>query len=116
MRHGKGEIWAGVDIVNEGIANNLENFVWEPTAVKINAIQAATEAACLILSVDETVKNQESEQPQGGPPVCYSLLSPLSDLWKLMCVVYADASWSSPTGFKGKGQGYAQAIDYLVGE
>ncbi|RPB05271.1 hypothetical protein L873DRAFT_1663955 [Choiromyces venosus 120613-1] len=69
MRHGKGETWAGVDIVNEGIANNLEKFVWEPTAVKINAIQAATEAACLILSVDETVKNQESEQPQSGPPM-----------------------------------------------
>ncbi|KAG0128952.1 chaperonin Cpn60/TCP-1 family [Tuber indicum] len=69
MRHGKGETWAGVDIVNEGIANNLERFVWEPTAVKVNAIQAATEAACLILSVDETVKNQESEQPQSGPPM-----------------------------------------------
>ncbi|KAG0634929.1 chaperonin Cpn60/TCP-1 family [Tuber brumale] len=69
MRHGKGETWAGVDIVNEGIANNLEKFVWEPTAVKVNAIQAATEAACLILSVDETVKNQESEQPQSGPPM-----------------------------------------------
>ncbi|PUU74136.1 chaperonin Cpn60/TCP-1 family [Tuber borchii] len=69
MRHGKGETWAGVDIVNEDIANNLEKFVWEPTAVKVNAIQAATEAACLILSVDETVKNQESEQPQGGPPM-----------------------------------------------
>ena len=56
MRHDKGkEIWAGVDIVNEGIADNLEKFVWEPTAVKVNAIQAATEAACLILSVDETI-------------------------------------------------------------
>lgn len=55
MRHAKGDIWAGVDIVNEGIADNLEKFVWEPTAVKVNAIQAATEAACLILSVDETI-------------------------------------------------------------
>ena len=54
--HAKGgEMWAGVDIINEGIADNLERFVWEPTAVKINAIQAATEAACLILSVDETI-------------------------------------------------------------
>ncbi|KAF8465928.1 chaperonin Cpn60/TCP-1 family [Kalaharituber pfeilii] len=66
-RHAKGETWAGVDIVNEGIADNLEKFVWEPTAVKVNAIQAATEAACLILSVDETIKNQESAQPQSGP-------------------------------------------------
>jgi len=67
MCHAKGEIWAGVDIVNEDIANNLEKYVWEPISVKVNAIQAATEAACLILSVDETIKNQESQQPQGGP-------------------------------------------------
>jgi len=69
MRHAKGDIWAGIDIVNEGIRDNLEAFVWEPVSVKINAIQAATEAACLILSVDETIKNQESAQPNAGPPV-----------------------------------------------
>ncbi|KAL2457250.1 T-complex protein 1 subunit eta [Abeliophyllum distichum] len=41
------------------------NFVWEPAVVKINAINAATEAACLVLSVDETVKNPKSESAQG---------------------------------------------------
>jgi T-complex protein 1 subunit eta len=70
MRHAKGDTWAGIDIVNEGIRDNLEAFVWEPVSVKINAIQAATEAACLILSVDETIKNQESAAPQAGPQVC----------------------------------------------
>jgi T-complex protein 1 subunit eta len=64
VEHKKGNIWAGVDFVHEGIANNMEQFVWEPSLVKVNAIQAATEAACLILSVDETIKNQESQQPQ----------------------------------------------------
>ncbi|KAF2262203.1 T-complex protein 1 subunit eta [Lojkania enalia] len=64
VEHKRGNIWAGVDFVNEGIANNMEKFVWEPSLVKINAIQAATEAACLIMSVDETIKNQESAQPQ----------------------------------------------------
>ena len=49
------------------IADNYAKFVWEPALVKINAISAATEAACLILSVDETVRNPKSEQ-QGGPP------------------------------------------------
>ncbi|KAJ6927669.1 T-complex protein 1 subunit eta [Populus alba x Populus x berolinensis] len=34
-------------------------------ALEINAINAATEAACLILSVDETVKNPKSESAQG---------------------------------------------------
>lgn len=43
----------------------LAKHVWEPSLVKINAMQAATEAACLILSVDETIKNEESAGPQG---------------------------------------------------
>ncbi|KAJ0980223.1 hypothetical protein J5N97_008478 [Dioscorea zingiberensis] len=55
----------GVDINTGGITDSFANFVWEPAVVKINAINAATEAACLILSVDETVKNPKSESAQG---------------------------------------------------
>lgn len=43
----------------------LAKHVWEPALVKTNAIEAATEAACLILSVDETIRNEQSQQPQG---------------------------------------------------
>lgn len=64
VEHRRGNIWAGVDFDHEGVRNNMDAFVWEPSLVKINAIQAAVEAACLILSVDETIKNEESEQPQ----------------------------------------------------
>ena len=52
-----GGAYFGVDINTGGIADSFANFVWEPSLVKLNAINAATEAACLILSVDETVKN-----------------------------------------------------------
>ncbi|KAL2943354.1 T-complex protein 1 subunit eta, partial [Bienertia sinuspersici] len=55
----------GVDINTGGITDSFANFVWEPAVVKINALNAATEAACLILSVDETVKNPKSESAQG---------------------------------------------------
>ncbi|KAK3706845.1 T-complex protein 1 subunit eta [Vermiconidia calcicola] len=72
VEHRKGNVWAGVDFEHEGIRDNLEAFVWEPSLVKVNAIRAAVEASCLILSVDETIKNQESQQPQapqrGLPP------------------------------------------------
>lgn len=54
---------------SESIADNFVKFVWEPALVKINMISSASEAACLILSVDETVKNQQSEKPQAGPPM-----------------------------------------------
>lgn len=55
VEHRKGNIWAGVDFDNEGVRDNMKAFVWEPSLVKVNAVQAAVEASCLILSVDETI-------------------------------------------------------------
>ena len=57
MCHARGSIWYGVDVENDRVSDNMERFVWEPALVKINAISGASEAACLILSVDETVKS-----------------------------------------------------------
>lgn len=56
----------GVDVNTGGVVNTLDAFVWEPALVKLNAIQSATEAACLILSVDETVRNPKSEAPDAA--------------------------------------------------
>ena len=81
-KHAQGGTWFGVDVATGGehssprlhcdslthpyigICDTYKSFVWEPTLVKSNAIVAATEAACLILSVDETVRNPRSEQNQ----------------------------------------------------
>mmetsp|Transcript_27018 Transcript_27018/g.105085 ORF Transcript_27018/g.105085 Transcript_27018/m.105085 type:complete len:565 (-) Transcript_27018:2238-3932(-) len=63
-KHAQGGTWYGVDIKTGGICDAWEEFIWEPSLVKTNAIVAATEAACLILSIDETVKNPASEQDQ----------------------------------------------------
>ncbi|KDQ14472.1 hypothetical protein BOTBODRAFT_66072 [Botryobasidium botryosum FD-172 SS1] len=66
--HARGDKWAGVDVEGEdGVRDNMEAFVWEPSLVKTNAIGSAVEAACLILSVDETVKNPQSEGMNPGP-------------------------------------------------
>ena len=43
-----------------------EAFVWEPEIVRINVLKAATEAACTILSVDQTIRNPASEQQQAA--------------------------------------------------
>jgi len=59
--HGNGGKYFGVDLVNEGICDTNASFVWEPSIIKLNSIEAATEAACIILSVDETVKNPKSD-------------------------------------------------------
>lgn len=63
-----GGTWYGVDIYNEDVADNFEACVWEPSIVKINALTAASEAACLILSVDETIKNPKSSAPSDDRP------------------------------------------------
>lgn len=57
--------------MKEDISDNFESCVWEPAIIKINALTAASEAACLILSVDETIKNPrsgggEAQMPQMG--------------------------------------------------
>merc|ERR1711953_379325 len=66
QKHAQGNNWYGVDIMAEDVVDNFTACVWEPFIVKINAITAAAEAACLILSVDETVKNPRSGQGEGG--------------------------------------------------
>mmetsp|Transcript_26149 Transcript_26149/g.64966 ORF Transcript_26149/g.64966 Transcript_26149/m.64966 type:complete len:571 (-) Transcript_26149:633-2345(-) len=53
--------WFGVDCLGGGICDTYESYIWEPSLVKKNAIASATEAACLILSIDETVRNPRSE-------------------------------------------------------
>lgn len=67
-KHAQGGVWYGVDVNNEDIADNFDACVWEPAIVRINALTAASEAACLVLSVDETIKNPRStaDAPQGG--------------------------------------------------
>merc|ERR1719272_2551107 len=58
--------WFGVDCVECSIKDTFANYIWEPVIVKESALAASTEAACLILSIDETVKNPQSEQPGKG--------------------------------------------------
>ncbi|KAF9225353.1 hypothetical protein BS17DRAFT_778482 [Gyrodon lividus] len=68
MRHAAADKWYGVDVDGtDGVRDNMEAFVWEPSLVKLNAISSATEAACLVLSVDETIRNPQSEAQNSGP-------------------------------------------------
>ena len=52
----------GVNCFDGGIIDTYINYVWEPTILKENVLNSATEAACTIISVDQTVKNPKSEQ------------------------------------------------------
>lgn len=56
----------GLDVNTGGVTDTHAAFVWEPALVKINAIASAAEAACLVLSVDETIRNPRSEAPDAA--------------------------------------------------
>mmetsp|Transcript_12852 Transcript_12852/g.14146 ORF Transcript_12852/g.14146 Transcript_12852/m.14146 type:complete len:410 (-) Transcript_12852:48-1277(-) len=64
-KHAKddGGKWFGVDIANGDICDTYVSGVWEPSDNKSNSLAAAAEAACVILSIDETVINPRSQDP-----------------------------------------------------
>lgn len=57
--------WQGINCMEGGLCDAMKNFIWEPALVKENAIAAATEAACIILSIDETIKQPIPQEPRG---------------------------------------------------
>lgn len=62
--HAAGDRFFGVDVWNEegGVCDTYQAFVWEPLLIKKNYIASANEAACLILSIDETIKAPQNEE------------------------------------------------------
>lgn len=70
--------WYGVDLSTDSCADNFNNYVWEPAIVKINMINAAVEAASIILTTDYTISNpSRSEQLPQGPPSGYTGMPPM---------------------------------------
>ncbi len=66
-RHNKGQTWAGVD-VNEGKVNNMNKAsVFEPLAVKKQIIKSATEAATMILKIDDVIASGKMKAPPMPP-------------------------------------------------
>jgi len=70
-RHEKGEVWAGIE-VHDGKVKNMEKAgVFEPLAVKKQIIKSATEAATMILKIDDIIaagKMKAPPMPPKGPP------------------------------------------------
>jgi len=60
--------WAGVDPINGKIADLAKLEVYEPLAVKVQALESAGEAANMILKIDDVIaatKTKESGPPKG---------------------------------------------------
>ena len=55
----------GIDVLNAKVADLSAKDVYEPLAVKEQVINAATEAACMILRIDDVIAAGKSNMPSG---------------------------------------------------
>jgi thermosome len=66
-RHGKEGKWFGVDALNGKVADMYAKSVWEPLAVKLQILRAATEAASMILRIDDVIAASKMKAPPTPP-------------------------------------------------
>ena len=66
-RHEKGEKWAGVDVFNSKVTDMMKLEVYEPLAVKEQVVKSATEAASMILRIDDVIASSKEKTPAGPP-------------------------------------------------
>ena len=67
--HQAGNKFAGTDLETGEVINNMMSAgVVEPTVVKIQAIKSSTEAASMILRIDDVIAGAKSAMPPGGMP------------------------------------------------
>ena len=64
-RQGKGSKWTGVDVKNAKITDMSKLDIVEPVSVKEQIVKSATEAASMILRIDDVIASSKSA---GGPP------------------------------------------------
>jgi len=70
-RHEKGETWAGIDVLEGKVKDMTKVGVFEPITVKKQIIKSATEAASMILKIDDVIaagKMKAPPMPPGGAP------------------------------------------------
>jgi thermosome len=66
-RHEKGEVWAGVNVHKGKVEDMKKKDVLEPLAVKKQIIKSATEAATMILKIDDVIAAGKMRAPPTPP-------------------------------------------------
>jgi thermosome len=66
-KHGQGKKWWGVNALEGKVSDMEAQEVYEPAAVKEEIIKASTEAAGMILRIDDVVASGKSKAPAGPP-------------------------------------------------
>jgi len=63
--HEKGDKWAGIDVFSGKVINAWESGIIEPLRIKTQALKSASEAAILILRIDDVIAGSKEEMPGG---------------------------------------------------
>jgi len=66
-RHEKGEIWAGIEVLSGKVQDMSKAGVFEPLAVKKQIVKSGTEAASMILKIDDVIASGKMKTPPGPP-------------------------------------------------
>jgi thermosome len=67
-KHQAKQIWAGIDPIKGRVTDLSKLEVYEPLAVKVQALKSASEAACMILKIDDVIAASKSKEGGGGAP------------------------------------------------
>jgi len=69
-KQSQGKKWTGIDARNTRVADMYSLDIIEPVAVKEQIIKSATEAACMILRIDDVIASSGGKSGGGkGPPM-----------------------------------------------
>ena len=66
-KHSQGKVWYGISVLDGGVTDIYEKNVFEPLAVKEQIIKSATEAACMLLRIDDVIASGKMRGPPGPP-------------------------------------------------
>ncbi|MDQ3868439.1 MAG: thermosome subunit, partial [Thermoproteota archaeon] len=66
-KQSKGAKWTGINVRNTVVADMFKQNVLEPVAVKEQILKSATEAACMILRIDDVISSSKSKAPAAPP-------------------------------------------------
>ena len=65
-KHAGGGRWYGVEAKEGKVKDMYEESVFEPLSVKQQVVKSATEAACMILRIDDVIAAAKTKGPPGG--------------------------------------------------
>lgn len=66
-KHGQGKKWFGINVRTGKVSDMMSDDVVEPAAVKEQIMRASTEAASMILRIDDVIAAGKSRGPAGPP-------------------------------------------------